>query len=107
MAEKINAIVFLDIQVALSSLEEEIPQLEKYLKLPNVHLGIDPEFAMQAGQKPGSVIGSFDAADINYASEYLEKIVKEEKLSPKVLIVPRFTQGMVKNYKQIKTKPEV
>jgi len=107
MAEQINAIVFLDIQVGLSTLEDEIPQLEKYLKLPNVHLGIDPEFSMKGGQKPGSVIGSFDAADINYAAEYLQKIVKENNLSPKILVVHRFTQAMVKNYKQIKTMPEV
>src|SRR6187402_1059695 len=107
MAEKINAIVFLDIQVALSTLEEEVPQLEKYLKLPNVHLGIDPEFAMKDGQKPGSVVGSFDAVDINYTSAYLQKIVKENNLPPKVLVVHRFTQGMVKNYKNIKTMPEV
>jgi hypothetical protein len=107
MAEQINAIVFLDIQVGLSSLQEEIPQLEKYLKLSNVHLGIDPEFSMKGGQKPGTVIGSFDAADINYAVEYLEKIVKENNLSPKILVVHRFTQGMVKNYKDIKAKPEV
>ncbi len=107
MAEKINAIVFLDIQVALSTLEEEIPQLEKYLKLPNVHLGIDPEFSMKGGQKPGSVVGSFDAVDINYTSDYLQKIVKENNLPPKILVVHRFTQGMVKNYKNIKTIPEV
>jgi hypothetical protein len=107
MAEKINALVFLDIQVALSTLEEEVPQLEKYLKLPNVHLGIDPEFSMKGGQKPGSVIGSFDAADINYTAEYLQKIVKANNLPPKILVVHRFTQGMVKNYKSIKTIPEV
>jgi hypothetical protein len=107
MAEKINAIVFLDIQVGLSHLQDEIPPLEKYLKLPNVHLGIDPEFSMKGGQRPGSVIGEFDAADINYASAYLEKIVKENKLPPKILVVHRFTQGMVKNYKSIRIKPEV
>lgn len=107
MAKQIDAIVFLDVQVGLSTLQDEIPLLEKYLKLPNVHLGIDPEFSMKGGQKPGSVIGSFDAADINYAAEYLQKIVKENNLSPKVLIVHRFTQGMVKNYKEIKTLPEV
>ena len=107
MAEKINAIVFLDIQVALSTLEEEVPQLEKYLKLPNVHLGIDPEFSMKGGEKPGSVIGSFDAADINYAAGYLQKIVKENNLPPKILVVHRFTQAMVKNYKNIKILPEV
>jgi hypothetical protein len=107
MAEKINAIVFLDIQVALSTLQDEIPQLEKYLKLPNVHLGIDPEFSMKGGERPGTVIGSFDAADINYAAEYLQKIVKDNNLPPKILVVHRFTQAMVKNYKNIKTMPEV
>ena len=107
MAEQINAIVFLDVQVALSTLQDEIPQLEKYLKLPNVHLGIDPEFSMKGGQKPGSVIGSFDADDINYATDYLEKLVKDNNLPPKILVVHRFTQAMVKNYKQIKVKPEV
>jgi len=107
MAEHINAIVFIDIQVALSTLEEEVPALEKYLKLPNVHLGIDPEFSMKGGQKPGSVIGSFDAADINYTVEYLQKIVKDNNLPPKILVVHRFTQGMVKDYKSIKPLPEV
>lgn len=107
MAEKINAIVFLDIQVALSTLQDEVPQLEKYLKLPNVHLGIDPEFSMKGGQKPGTVVGSFDATDINYTAQYLQKIVKDNNLPPKILVVHRFTQGMVKNYKNIKTMPEV
>ena len=107
MAEQINAIVFLDIQVALSTLEEEVPQLEKYLKLPNVHLGIDPEFSMKGGEKPGTVIGSFNAADINYTTEYLQKIVKANNLPPKILVVHRFTQAMVKNYKDIKILPEV
>lgn len=107
MAEEINAIVFLDIQVGLSSLREEIPVIEKYLKHPRVHLGIDPEFSMKGGQKPGSVIGSFDASDINYAANYLADLVKKYDLPPKILVVHRFTQGMVKEYKQIKIMPEV
>ncbi|WEK38147.1 MAG: hypothetical protein P0Y53_11635 [Candidatus Pseudobacter hemicellulosilyticus] len=107
MAEKINALVFIDVQVGLSTLQAEIPQLEKYLKMPHVHLGIDPEFSMKTGKKPGSVIGSFDAADINYTTDYLAKLVKENNLPPKVLVVHRFTQAMVTNYKQIKLQPEI
>jgi hypothetical protein len=107
MAEEINAIVFLDIQVGLSNLREEIPVLEKYLKHPRVHLGIDPEFSMKGGQKPGSVIGSFDAADINFASQYLADLVLKNDLPPKVLVIHRFTQGMVKDYKSIRIQPEV
>ncbi|MBC7948731.1 MAG: hypothetical protein H7Y42_12660 [Chitinophagaceae bacterium] len=107
MAKEINAIVFIDIQVGHSTLQEELPQLEQYLKMPNVHLGIDPEFSMKGGQAPGKVVGSFDAADINYAMDYLTKLVKENNLTPKIFMVHRFTQGGVTNYKQIKLRPEV
>ena len=107
MAAEIDALVFLDIQVGLSNLREEIPVIEKYLQLPNVHLGIDTEFSMKGGQKPGSVIGTFDAGDINYASQYLKELVQKNNLPPKILVVHRFTQNMVKDYKSIKKHPEV
>ena len=102
-----NMIVFLDIQVALSVISEELPRLEKYLKMPNVHLGIDPEFSMKSGLKPGSGIGTYDAADINYCSDFLAKLVKENHLPPKVFIIHRFTRKMITNSKDIKLHPEV
>jgi len=102
-----NAIVFLDLQVALSTVRKEVPKLEKYLKMSHVHLGIDPEFSMKDGSIPGKKIGSMDASDINFCSDYLAKIVRDNNLPPKILIVHRFTQGMVKNYKDIKLHPEV
>jgi hypothetical protein len=107
MAEKINALVFLDIQVGLSTLQQEVPEFEKYFKMPHVHFGIDPEFSMKTGHAPGKVVGSFDAADINYTAEYLAKIVRENNLPPKILVVHRFTRAMVTNYKNIKLRPEV
>jgi len=59
-----NAIVFLDVQVALSNVRTEVPMLEKYLKMPQVHLGIDPEFSMKGGNVPGKKIGTMDESDI-------------------------------------------
>jgi len=108
LARQIDGIVFIDLQVGLSSLQVELPQFEKYLQMPNVHLGIDPEFAMQtSGVKPGRVIGTLDADDINFAAEYLAQLVRAYDLPPKVLVVHRFTKDMVTNYKQIKPLPEV
>lgn len=107
MAEKINAIVFLDLQVGFSNVQTEIPLLEKYLKLPNVHLAIDPEFSMKGTIRPGKVVGTLDAADINFAANYLAKLVQENNLTPKILIVHRYTQKMMTNYKEIKPLPEV
>ncbi len=107
LAKRINALVFIDIQVGLSTLQQEIPELVNYLKMPHVHLGIDPEFSMKGGHAPGKVVGTFDAADINYAAEYLAKLVKENNLPPKVLVIHRFTRNMVTNTHQIRTRPEV
>lgn len=102
-----NMIVFLDIQVSLGSIKDELPELEQYLKLPFVHLGIDPEFSMKTGAKPGSRIGTYDAADINFCSNYLAKLVRENNLPPKVFTIHRFTKKMVTNTQNIKLMPEV
>ncbi|MDP2648329.1 MAG: hypothetical protein Q8P19_00300 [bacterium] len=108
MAKEVDGIVILEIQVGLSDLQTEIPLLEKYFSMPQVHLAIDPEFAMQpSGARPGTVIGSVDASDINYAANYLAGLVRAHDLPPKVLVVHRFTEGMVTNYKSITPLPEV
>ena len=107
IAEKIGGLLFLDIQVGHSDLETEIPVLEAFLKLPNVHLGIDPEYSMKGGQVPGTAIGTFDAADVNYTIDYLAGLVNKWKLPPKMLVVHRFTRQMVTNSQKIMTRPEV
>jgi hypothetical protein len=106
-AKSINALVFLDIQVGHSNVKDEVAFLEPYLKLPNVHLGIDPEFSLKNGEIPGTKIGTFNSDDINDAIGILTNLVQKNNLSPKVLVVHRFTQGMVTNYKNIKIVPEV
>ncbi len=102
-----NAIVFLDFQVGFSTLQEELPVYEKYFKMPNVHLGIDPEFSMKGSTRPGKIVGTFDAIDINFAANYLAQIVKENNLPPKILVVHRYTRKMVTNYELIRPLPEV
>ena len=107
MADQVHGILILDVQVGLSTLQHELPMLEKYLAMPNVELAIDPEFSMKYGNPPGTVIGTFDAADINYAAQYLAGIVRDNHLPPKVLVVHRFTEDMVTDYKKIQPLPEV
>lgn len=107
-AKEKNAILFIDVQVGLSDLPHELPKLEEYLKDPTIHLGIDPEFAMQTkGVRPGKKIGTYDAKDVNYAINFLARIVSENHLPPKILMVHRFTQGMLTNYQNIKLDPRV
>lgn len=108
LAKEVNGLVFLDLQVGLSDVQSEVSVYENYLQLPNVHLALDPEFAMQtSGYPPGKVIGTLDAKDINYAIEYLATLVREHDLPPKVLVIHRFTHNMVTNYQDIMPLPEV
>ena len=107
LTQQIDGVMILDIQTGLSPLQAELPRFEKYLKRPDVFFALDPEFSMSNGARPGTVIGSLSAQEINYAINYLSEIVKENQLPPKVLLVHRFTQNMVTGATQIKPTPEV
>lgn len=112
-----NALLFLDVQVGHSTMQEELPRLIPFLRRPNVHLGLDPEFSMKPGKradgttreryKPGEMIGVIDASDVNYAIGMLSDLVTKNNLPPKVLVVHRFTRNMVTNAKKIKLDPRV
>lgn len=106
-AKEAGAIFIVDIQVGTDDIRNLLPRMEKFLLRPDVHLGIDPEFMMKDGTRPGAKIGTMDAADINYASEYLANLVREHDLPPKVLVIHRFTDGMVTNVDDVDLRPEV
>src|SRR5687768_3929872 len=106
-AQTRNAIVFLDLQVGKSTLQDELPRFARYLAMPNVHLGIDPEFSMKRGGRPGERVGTYDAVDINYATAFLADLVTQHNLPPKVFVVHRFTRPMVTNTSRITLDPRV
>jgi hypothetical protein len=106
-AAKRNALLFLDLQVGKSTVQAELPGLIPFLKRPNVHLALDPEFSMKSGDAPGTRIGTLDAADVNYASSVLADLVTANSLPPKVLVVHRFTRTMLTNAKKIRLDPRV
>jgi hypothetical protein len=110
LARSRGAITILDIQAGKSTLQAELPVIEKFLARPDVHVGIDPEFYMhhnREGRIPGSKIGSMTAADVNAVIEYLAAIVTKYHLPPKVLVVHRFTTNMLQDAEQIRLDPRV
>jgi hypothetical protein len=102
-----NALLFLDVQLGRSTLQAELPRLVPFLRRPDVHLGLDPEFAMGDSGTPGARIGSLDAADVNQAIDLLDSLVAIDSLPPKVLVVHRFTRDMLKHSDRIRTEPRV
>jgi hypothetical protein len=100
-------LTILDVQVGQGSVFDEVNRLRPFLAQPDVHLALDPEFDMPPHVRPGTRIGRTDAADINRAVRLLAGIVAEHKLPPKVLLVHRFTQSMVRRALEIEPDPRV
>jgi hypothetical protein len=106
-AEKKGYILILDIQNGHSDMAREVSSLVPFLKRPNVHLALDPEFSMPGKKRPGTVIGTLDAREVNQAVDTLARLVKEHELPPKMLIVHRFTRPMLTNQEKIRLDPRV
>jgi hypothetical protein len=100
-------LVFLDIQIGRAPIAGEIDRLLPWLARPNVHLAIDPEFAMPPDGVPGRRIGRIDGAQVNLAIDRLAELVTRHRIPPKVLVVHRFTEGMLTNHAAIRTDPRV
>lgn len=102
-----GCLLILDMQVGWSSVPVELAYLEPWLAQNDVHLGLDPEWDMPPGVKPGTKIGTMSSADVNVAVDTLARLVKQNRLAPKLLVVHRFRNFMVTLPEQIRTPPEI
>ncbi len=99
--------LILDVQLGQSRVEDELENLRPYLVQPDVYLALDPEFDMDPGQAPGQQIGHTVSGEVNYALGFLESIVRENQLPPKVLIVHQFRLSMLPDKEKIGRSPLV
>ena len=102
-----GALLFLDIQLGRSTLKDELPRLMPFLARPDVHLGLDPEFAVGPQGVPGTRIGTLDARVVNEAIDVLADLVTKDSLPPKILVVHRFTRDMLTHSDRIRLDPRV
>lgn len=106
VANQNNMAVILDIQPGRANLLTEVERLRSYLREPNIHLAIDPEYYMDADQTPGSHIGDIDGEEINAVQEILDQIALEIGVN-KMLLVHQFARGMIKEKEEILDYPHV
>jgi hypothetical protein len=90
-----DMIVILDVQIGRGSVALEIEKMRDLLAYPNVHLALDPEFAIAEGETPGDHIGALNADSIIYAQQVLAEISAEQGIPPKMLIVHQFREDMI------------
>jgi hypothetical protein len=102
-----DMLVFLDLQIGRGTVQDEIEKVRDLLALPNVHLALDPEFAVAEGEIPGEYIGSVPAESIAYAQKTLADISAEAGIPPKVLIVHQFREDMISDKQTLAPYPGV
>ena len=99
--------VVLDLQIGRGTVAAEIEKVRELLARPNVHLAIDPEFAVAEGQIPGEYIGSISAESITYAQKVLAEISATHGIPPKMLIIHQFREDMIQGKDQLAPIPGV
>ncbi len=107
LAKKNDALLILDVQLGRATVMQEVEILAEYLKEPNVHLAIDTEYSIDEGEIPGQDLGEVDGAEIQEAVEYLDKLVEEENIPDKILMVHQFEAEIVTNKPSIQPTDNV
>jgi hypothetical protein len=100
-------LLLLDLQPGRSTFMREARALEPFLRQPDVGLALDPEWNMGRRGVPGSVIGSVGAGTVNQVSGYLARLVKDDRLPQKLLVIHQFTPDMVRGKARLKPPPEL
>jgi hypothetical protein len=95
-------LLMLDIQPGRSNFMTEAKHLEPWLKRSFVSIALDPEWNMGPSGVPGERIGSVDASMVNKVTAYLSKLIRDNDLPQKLVVIHQFTDGMVKNKQNLK-----
>ena len=106
-ARRAGAILLLDIQPGRSDFLTEAKALERWLREPDVGLALDPEWRMAADEVPGQTIGSVDASEVNATSRWLSELTRRGRLPQKLMVIHRFTDGMIENLAALEEPPDI
>jgi hypothetical protein len=106
-ARRARALLLIHIQPGRSTFMDELRPYRRFLREPDVGVALDPEWRMGPGQRPGQVIGSADADEINAVSAYLDRIVRDEGLPQKLLVVHQFTANMIRRRSRVRQRDGV
>ncbi len=93
--------VFLDHQIGKHSVETSVKQLLPWLKYPNVHLALDPEWRTT---RPMQEIGSVTGAELNIAQNMIQEyIISHDLPGRRMLVVHQFKPRMILNRAEVQS----
>ncbi len=96
--------VFIDHQIGKYTVEQAMNAILPFLKYPNVHLALDPEWHTT---EPMKVIGSVTGDEINKAQEIMDKYIKENNIiGRRMLVIHQFNSIMIKKRANVRSDYE-
>jgi hypothetical protein len=94
-----DILVFIDHQIGRYDPVASLRRMLPYLKYPNVHLALDPEWRTE---RPMEEIGRVTAAEINEAQRVMEEYIIENNIpGERVLVIHQFNWRMIQNREQV------
>ena len=95
--------VVFDLQTGRSRFPDQAREYEALWRQPNVSIALDPEWRVGPNQRPGGGrVGTVDAAEVNETIGYIDGLIRQYGLPPKLLIVHQFTPSMITNKSSIR-----
>jgi hypothetical protein len=96
-----DILIFIDHQIGRYDPVESLKKMFPYLRYPNVHLALDPEWRTT---KPMEEIGTMSADEVNRAQKALEDYMLAEGISgERMLVIHQFNWRMISNRNQVTT----
>jgi hypothetical protein len=94
-----DILVFIDHQIGRHDPVASLRRMLPYLKYPNVHLALDPEWRTE---KPMQEIGRVTAAEINEAQRVMEEYIVENNIpGERILVIHQFNWRMIQNREHV------
>jgi hypothetical protein len=100
-ALKNDILIFVDHQIGRYDPIDSLKKILPYLRYPNVHLALDPEWRTT---KPMEEIGRVTAAELNEAQRVMEHYMIENNIpGERLLVIHQFNSVMIQNRSQVRT----
>jgi hypothetical protein len=96
-----DILVFIDHQIGRYDPVDSLKEILPYLRYPNVHLALDPEWRTA---RPMKVIGNVTAEELNRAQEEMSRYLEENGIpGDRLLVVHQFDWRMIKKRDTVET----
>ncbi|MCU1606206.1 MAG: uncharacterized protein JWP46_2671 [Modestobacter sp.] len=96
-ARAAGALLLLGIQPGTQDFLPAVQHYQRWLTEPDVGLALDPEWAVDPGQRPGDVFGSTTGGELDRVAGYLDGLVTAGGLPQKVLVYHQLNPGIVRD----------